>query len=218
MDAYIYLPLIYTYTSSPTFSGFFYYFDKLLIPGTLNKMCRTLHSVLQSGICAIQMLVRIFITVVLMIENLIRMILQTFYNFISFMLQMVSLLPICVVFLVTSRLKCFMCGGGGPCQIQSGGGCDCLMSAVAIIIVFFILRATGLLDKIFYKLGYAKAKPLAFTRFVPTPGDITECSRNDTDYSDTSSTSDEMWSTTTTKPRMLRTTFNNWTTVMFYLE
>ncbi|CAG9560670.1 unnamed protein product [Danaus chrysippus] len=144
-------------------------------------MCRTIHAVLQTAICGIQMLVRVFMTIILMIENLIRMILQTMYNFISFILQMLSLIPICIVFLLTARLKCFMCGGGGPCPVNRGGACDCIMSAMAILIMFFIFRATGILDKIFYSLGYSKARP-PVVKFVPTPGDITECSRNDTDY------------------------------------
>lgn len=96
---------------------------------------------------------------------------------------MISLIPICVVFLLTARLKCFMCGGGGGCPVNRGGACDCIMSALAIVILFFIFRATGVLDKIFYSLGYTKARPVVH-RFVPTPGDITECSRNDTDYPD----------------------------------
>ncbi|KAL0891934.1 hypothetical protein ABMA27_015175 [Loxostege sticticalis] len=147
-------------------------------------MCRTVHAVLQTAICGIQMLVRVFMTVILMIENVIRMLLQTLYNFISFVLQMISLIPICIVFLLTARLKCFMCGGGGPCPVNRGGTCDCLMSLLAFVILFFIFRATGVLDKIFYSLGYAKARPPAAARFVPTMGDITECSRNDTETVD----------------------------------
>ncbi|KAJ2948233.1 hypothetical protein O0L34_g7461 [Tuta absoluta] len=143
-------------------------------------MCRTAHAVLSVLICGIQMLVRVFMTTILMLENIFRMILQTFYNFLSFMLQLLSLIPICCVFLVTSRLKCFMCGGGGPCPVSRGGACDCLMSLFAIIILFFIFRATGVLDKIFFSIGYAKATT-NIVRFVPTTGSITECSRNDTD-------------------------------------
>ncbi|XP_049866271.1 uncharacterized protein LOC126366970 [Pectinophora gossypiella] len=143
-------------------------------------MCRTVHALLSTVICGTQMLVRVFMTTILMLENIIRMIMQTLYNFISFMLQMVSLIPICVVFLLTARMKCFMCGGGGPCPVNRGGACDCLMSVFAIIILFLIFRATGVLDKIFYTIGYAKATS-HIARFVPTPGEITECSRNDTD-------------------------------------
>nr|XP_032511360.1 uncharacterized protein LOC116765846 [Danaus plexippus plexippus] len=171
-------------------------------------MCRTIHAVLQTAICGIQMLVRVFMTIILMIENLIRMILQTMYNFISFVLQMLSLIPICIVFLLTARLKCFMCGGGGPCPVNRGGACDCIMSAMAILIMFFIFRATGILDKIFYSLGYSKARP-PVVKFVPTPGDITECSRNDTDYTDESTTLTgtdsltDLYTTTTTPVRFV---------------
>ncbi|KAJ0179733.1 hypothetical protein K1T71_004324 [Dendrolimus kikuchii] len=176
-------------------------------------MCRTVHAILSTVICGIQMLVRVFMTVILMIENVIRMILQTLYNFVSFLLQMISLIPICVVFMLTARLKCFMCGGGGPCPVNRGGGCDCLMSAAALIIVFFIFRATGVLDKIFYNIGYVKARPAKPTRFVPTPGEITECSRNDTGESED------------TTPHLFRrlgeteteTENNTYTTVFYYL-
>lgn len=172
-------------------------------------------------------------TVILMIENVIRMVLQTFYNFISFLLQMISLIPICIVFLLTARLKCFMCGGGGPCPVNRGGTCDCLMSFIAIVIIFFIFRATGVLDKIFYSLGYAKAKPLAHTRFVPTPGDITECSRNDSSesssYETTMALVETEVSSTTVDTYKLQEYFynqdakqtpyrnNNWTTVYYYV-
>nr|XP_034824501.1 uncharacterized protein LOC117982282 [Maniola hyperantus] len=174
-------------------------------------MCRTVHAVLQIVICGVQMLVRVFMTIILMLENLIRMILQTLYNFISFLLQMLSLIPICVVFLVTARLKCLMCGGGGPCPVNRGGACDCLMSAVAIIILFFIFRATGVLDKIFYSLGYAKARPMVY-RYVPTPGDITECSRNDTDYTD----GDETSTTSVSVTELIQTFYEMETTTVFY--
>lgn len=117
-------------------------------------------------------------TVLLLFENVARMIMQTIYNLISFVLQMVSLLPICVVFILTSRLKCFMCGGGGPCLVHRGGACDCFLSLLAVVILFFVFRATGVLDKIFYSIGYSKTT-LSAERFVPTPGEITECSRDE---------------------------------------
>ncbi|CAG9784885.1 unnamed protein product [Diatraea saccharalis] len=165
-------------------------------------MCRTVHALLQTGICGIQMLVRVFMTIILMLENLIRMILQTLYNFISFMLQMISLIPICLVFLLTSRLKCFMCGGGGACPVARGGTCDCLMSFVAILILFLIFRATGVLDKLFYHIGYTKYRPQA-VKFVPTPGDITECSRNESETTATYEiTTTETTTTDTTEMKL----------------
>lgn len=93
-----------------------------------------------------------------MLENLIRMVLQTVYNFISFILQLLSLLPICIVILCTAKMKFFMCSKGGGCPRRNELGiCDCLMSLVALTILFFIFRVTGVLDKIFKQLGYVKA-------------------------------------------------------------
>lgn len=133
-------------------------------------MCRTVSSVLGSGLCAVQMLVRLFMTVLLLVEDVARMILQTVYNFISFMLQTISLLPLCCTFLVTTRLKCFACGGGGPCPLRSGGS-DCLMSLLAIALLVYVFRATGVLDKIFYAFGYVKVKlaelPRAIMEMMP---------------------------------------------------
>lgn len=160
--------------------------------GKATKMCRTVHNILSSVICMIQMFVRVVMTIFLMLENLIRMFLQTIYNTISFILQIISLLPICLVILLTARMKCFMCGGGGGCPTRSsgGGGCDCLMSLVALTILFLIFRATGVLDKIFYRLGYAKAAQMRST------GPVTQCSRNDTEYYDDDELEDQKKATT----------------------
>lgn len=140
-------------------------------------MCSTLHSVSQSCECLVQLFVRTFMTIALMIESLVRVILQTIYNLVSFIFQLISLLPICCVFLVTSKIKCSICGGGGGCAATRGGSCDCIVTIVTLIIVVLIFRATGILDKILYRLGYIKpdsGKLLSDT--------VTECSRNDTDY------------------------------------
>ncbi|KOB76544.1 Uncharacterized protein OBRU01_05566 [Operophtera brumata] len=136
-------------------------------------MCRTLCSLVQSVICLVQMVVRIFMTVVLMIESLIRMILQTLYNFISFVLQLISLIPICIVFLLSSRLKCFLCSGGGGCGGCGGAGggggpCDCIIAIIAIYILYLIFKSTGTLDKLMAKLGYTQAntKPNSDFRLI----------------------------------------------------
>lgn len=75
-----------------------------------------------------------------------------------------------------------MCGGGGPCPVARGGTCDCVMSALAIAVVILIFRATGVLDNIFYSLGYAKATYVSVSvtppqEYAPSMGTVTECSR-----------------------------------------
>lgn len=124
-------------------------------------MCRLTHILLQTITCSVQMLVRVVMTVLLMIENIIRTLLQTIYNFISFMLQIFSLIPICMVFIITARLKClFCCGdgcGGGYYPGHRGGMCDCIVSVATFVLIFFVLRATGVLDAIFAYFGYMNA-------------------------------------------------------------
>ncbi|CAH0700148.1 unnamed protein product [Spodoptera exigua] len=160
---------------------------------------------------------------------------------------MISLIPICLVFLLTSRLKCLFCGGGtGACPGNRGGAADCFMSFLAILIIFFIFRATGVLDKIFYSLGYTKAAGsaggkavLVDARFIPTPGQVTECSRNDTEgpakelrefiekygglkipgHYLASATQTTPWTDTDTGTTytVLETRNNNYTTLLYYL-
>ncbi|CAG9784884.1 unnamed protein product [Diatraea saccharalis] len=122
-------------------------------------MCNLLYALAQTIVCAIQTVIRLFLTILIMTENLIRMILQNAYNLISFLLQLISLLPICIVFIVTSRLKCLLCSGG-LCPFGRAN-CDCLMSIVALAILFFVLRATGVLDKLLNNFGYDKTRSLS---------------------------------------------------------
>lgn len=140
-------------------------------------MCRTIVNIFQSIGCLMQLFVRIFMTIVLMAENLIRMILQSIYNLLSVLFQLLSLIPICCVFLVTSKIKCALCGGGGGCAGARGGNCDYFMSIVALVILFFIFRATGVIDKVFYKLGYSKTESEKYLSDT-----VTLCSTNETDY------------------------------------
>ncbi|XP_026328877.1 uncharacterized protein LOC113236882 [Hyposmocoma kahamanoa] len=137
-------------------------------------MCRTVLSLFQALICMLQLAIRIIMTIGLMTESLIRLVLQSIYNFLSFLFQLISLLPICCVFLVTSKIKCALFSGGGGCPAGArGGSCDCILSVAAILILLLIFRATGVLDKIFHRLGYDKS----FVVKHPT-GTVSECSRN----------------------------------------
>lgn len=86
-----------------------------------------------------------------MLENLLRMILSSVYNALSLMLQLISILPICCVFLLTSKLKCLFCKGS-----QRGSG-DCALTFITLAVVFIILKLTGALDSIALAFGYTRA-------------------------------------------------------------
>ncbi|PZC79274.1 hypothetical protein B5X24_HaOG216540 [Helicoverpa armigera] len=119
-------------------------------------MCRTLGALLQTCICGAQMIVRIFMILLMMIENILKLLLTTLYNFLSIILQIVSMLPVCLVFLLTSKLKCLFCGGCG-CPGAGGGAIgNCIATAITLVAAYFILKNTGMLDLIFIYLGYTK--------------------------------------------------------------
>lgn len=125
-------------------------------------MCRTAEALVQTCVCGAQMIVRIVMIVLMMVENLLKLFLQSFYNICSIVLQIISILPVCLVFVLTSKLKCLICGGGG-----GGGGCnaaqrtagsDCVMTLLVLIILYYVMKANGMLDNLFTNLGYSKTK------------------------------------------------------------
>ncbi|XP_013135713.1 PREDICTED: uncharacterized protein LOC106101131 [Papilio polytes] len=134
-------------------------------------MCRTVQSLIQTVICALQMITRIFMTVLLMIENMIRMLLQSIYNFISTILQIISLIPICCIFMLTAKMRCLLCGGGGGgCGGGGGGGfVGCFLSALFFIFLFKALRSYGLADKFMARLGYSRVWKYEGKTFTQPP-------------------------------------------------
>ncbi|KAF9812857.1 hypothetical protein SFRURICE_002476 [Spodoptera frugiperda] len=101
---------------------------------TVASLCRSPrpNAMIQSLICACQMLVRVFMVSIMMLENLLKLILNSFYNFVSIILQMISLLPICFVFVVTAKVKSMVCGGGGGGGTAQSAGCDAVMAIISI--------------------------------------------------------------------------------------
>ncbi|XP_013177783.1 PREDICTED: uncharacterized protein LOC106125220 [Papilio xuthus] len=134
-------------------------------------MCRTIQSLIQTVICALQMITRIFMTVLLMIENMIRMLLQSIYNFISTILQIISLIPICCIFMLTAKMRCLLCGGGGGgCGGGGGGGfVGCFLSVIFFIFLFKALRHYGLADKFMARLGYSRVWKYEGKTFTAPP-------------------------------------------------
>lgn len=127
--------------------------------------------------CCAQMTMRIFLTFLLLLESLIRKLLETLYNVIFFMFQICSIIPICVVFFLTAKLRCLLCTGGFYPTGRSCGLCDCVMSVITFVALVFILRATGYLDSILNRFGYTKTgneNSLSFENETPNKLDYSE--------------------------------------------
>lgn len=79
---------------------------------------------------------------------------QTIYNLLSFVTQTLSIIPICCVMVLTSKLRFLMCSGGGGGGATKNGTCDCVASTVMLVVVFYIFKEVGILDKMLLKIGY----------------------------------------------------------------
>lgn len=119
-------------------------------------MCQTILMFLHTIVCAFQMIVRMILTVLLMVENLIRMFLQSIYNFFSFFFQMLSLIPICCIFIITARCKSLICGCGGGCGSNNGAGCNCIIGILGMIFFYVLFDSLGMIDDIMKALGYTR--------------------------------------------------------------
>ncbi|KAG7299933.1 hypothetical protein JYU34_016960 [Plutella xylostella] len=95
-------------------------------------MCQFLEECCSLMTCTCLMLARTFMTMIVMMEHIMRMIIQMFYNFVTFLLQLCSLLPLCCIFLLTSGFKCFVCGSGGACP-SPRAGCACSLATILIL-------------------------------------------------------------------------------------
>lgn len=47
-----------------------------------------------------------------------------------------------------------MCSGGGGGGATKNGTCDCVTSTVILVVVFYIFKEVGILDKMLVKIGY----------------------------------------------------------------
>ncbi|CAH2075501.1 unnamed protein product, partial [Iphiclides podalirius] len=192
-------------------------------------MCRTIQGILQSLICTLQMVTRIFMTFLLMIENMIRMLLQSLYNFISTLLQILSLIPICCVFLLTAKLKCLLCGGGGGgCGGGGGGGgvVGCFFSLLFFITFFQATQHFNLVDKMLMRAGYEKKNRMTtkvwnVSGYYRRAGEKQEFEMDDS----TEAYADIDRETTTTteiplesfQPATEHSKAGNWSTILYYL-
>lgn len=92
----------------------------------------------------------------LMIDSIVRMLLYNLYGVFSVLCQICSILPLCIVFIVTSKLKCFICNRSNICYAGSQGQCPILRLFSTIIFFYIVFYAIGALDSFFSVLGYVK--------------------------------------------------------------
>lgn len=96
-------------------------------------------------------------TPLIMMHTLTRMLLYNVYNTLSMFCQMCSILPLCIVFMITSSLKCYLCKRSNICCVGTGQECPIVAALTLLLILYFVFKAFGALDWIFEVLGYVKA-------------------------------------------------------------
>lgn len=128
----------------------FHIIIKLFVLGSLkiSKMCLIL--------CLLESIVRVTVTILLMLDSIFRMLLYNVYNLLSVFCQICSILPLCVVFIVTSKLKCLLCNRSNICCAGAQANCPLLTSLTTILVLYFVFYAFGAVDSIFNVLGYVK--------------------------------------------------------------
>lgn len=107
--------------------------------------------------CILEHFFRTVFTILLMADGLIRMLLYNLYNIFSVFCQLCSVLPLCIVFLATSKLKCFLCNRSNICYAGAQARCPFFTSLTTIVVLYIVFNAFGVLGPILKVLGYVKA-------------------------------------------------------------
>lgn len=104
--------------------------------------------------CTLKAIARMFMTTVLATEAIFRKIIESVYNFISFVLQLVTFIPMMLFFCVAMKVRglCTSCRFQKP--LLSFIFCECLMSALFIALLIFTLSLSGHLDTILMYFRY----------------------------------------------------------------
>lgn len=107
-------------------------------------------------ICLLESIVQIFVTILLMLDSMVRMLLYNVYNILSVFCQLFSVVPLCIIFILTSKLKCLLCNRSNICNAGAQAQCPLLTSFVMLVCLYFLLNAFNALDSVFNFLGYVK--------------------------------------------------------------
>lgn len=103
--------------------------------------------------CILHGITRIFTTIIIMCDNTIRMCMFNTYNIISASCQVCSVLPLCLIFVLTSNLKCILCNRSNICCAEGQSPFFGVLLLLVIIYVVFFYASNGF-EKIITFLGY----------------------------------------------------------------
>ncbi|KAG7299934.1 hypothetical protein JYU34_016961 [Plutella xylostella] len=98
------------------------------------KVCHPWHEMKSVCACIAFIVARTLMTIIVMTEHLLRLITQFFYNIITCALQTISILPLCLAFLITSGIRCAVCSNTA-CMTQYA---TCFVSFFTIGFLYFV--------------------------------------------------------------------------------
>lgn len=170
-------------------------------------MCYILFAIVNIINSLLHLIFKTIMTIFAMFELLIKTVLQIIFNSLLMILQLLSVIPVCCAFIITSKLKCLVCRRGPACSIIRGGFSELILSLILFSIIILILRLTGVLDTLLKPLGYVNKgpkklfrvaedvsqSPLSFSQvqYVTDYDDVDEQIRDMTSVSEASSVSSD---------------------------
>lgn len=103
---------------------------------------------------AVNMVPQMILSLLCLIENVFMIIIQNIFNAINFCCQICSLIPVCCVFIITSKLRCFL-SGNSSWKSGSEIGFSCfIMTILTMIVVFYLLDTNDYIDVMIDRIGY----------------------------------------------------------------
>lgn len=105
--------------------------------------------------CCIEGTYRLCVTIFLMLDNIIRMFLFNTYDILTVCCQICSVIPILMVFILTTKLKCVICNRSNICA-AGYGQCPMIATLCFLVFLYYVFNAFNAVDPFFKMLGYVK--------------------------------------------------------------
>lgn len=99
------------------------------------------------------MITRIFMTLLLAIEDIIRLLIQSVHYYVSTIVHAFSLIPVCLVFCCTKKCVCSnLCSSTGI-HCNDASGCSCMLLIFFLVVIVLILYYTNWIQEILKCIG-----------------------------------------------------------------